>query len=248
MTSKKYAALIAPAAIVAALAAWFADPVSRVLGIATAAAMIWLVAARFVVAAQHEEAPSATLAGYRTRLAGLIDHLAALGQMQSLSSRSELDQLKGMLQQAIDQLIGNFQNMNSHVQAQHELALSIVNGVARIGQEGESMRLADCNLATADAARGIDAHAAAVASEVGAAVIALQFQDLSSQLISHVQGRLEGLSEGVQGVAQSFAGAADMDSAMAAARERIEALSRLQHTRKNPVEQESMRSGDIELL
>jgi len=83
LTSNKYAALIALVAVVVALVAWFADPIWRVLVVATVAAIVWLDAAC---------------------------------QARSQSSRGQLDRLKGLPQQAIEQLAGNFQSMNSLVQ------------------------------------------------------------------------------------------------------------------------------------
>jgi hypothetical protein len=67
-------------------------------------------------------------------------------------------------------------------------------------------------------------------------------------LIGHAQVRMEALSEGMQGVAQAFESATDMNAGMAAARERVEALANLDNTRFNPVKQESMSSGDIDLF
>ncbi len=389
MTSNKYAALIALVAIVVALVAWFADPIWRVAAVIIVALVVWFVAARFGVAQQQEAAPIDPLAHYRADLGVLIDDLAAAGQVQSRSSHEELERVKDLLQEAINQLIANFHDMNHHVQSQRELALAIVNGMSEVGSEGESVKFADfvmdtsktmesfvdntvatskiamglvetmdtinsevntmlnilaeiesiakqtnllalnaaieaarageagrgfavvadevrnlsqrtnqfsheirahmdqvdgsltrahdsiyavasmdmnfalqskqrvqdtmlrletINLAMADAARGIDAHATEVSAEVNQAVTALQFQDMSSQLIGHAQVRLEAISEGVHGVAQSFATATDMDAAMTAARERVAALSNLDNTRFNPVKQDSLSSGDIELF
>jgi len=389
LTSNKYAALIALVAIAVALVAWFADPIWRVLAVAVVAAVVWFAAARYGVACQAGETQVDPMAGYCAGLGALMDNLAAAGQVQSRSSRGELDRVKSLLQEAINQLIANFNAMNANVQAQRELALSIVNGMGRDSKDAESVgfaefvsdtsktmqsfvdstistskiamglvetmetinneagdirgilaeieaiakqtnllalnaaieaarageagrgfavvadevrnlsqrtdqfsheirthmdqvdgslgranesiyaiasmdmnfalqakqrvegtmtRLETINHAMADAARGIDAHATQVTSEVNAAVTALQFQDLSSQLIGHAQVRLEALNDGVQGVAQSFSGASDMDAAIARARGQVEALSNLDNTRLNPVKQESMSSGDIELF
>ncbi|MDD5389467.1 MAG: methyl-accepting chemotaxis protein [Gallionellaceae bacterium] len=389
MTSNKYAALIALVAILVAVVAWFADPIWRLLVIAGVALVVWFVATRYGVSRPSEAAPVAPHDGYRAELGVLIDDLAAAGKVQSRSSHEELERVKSLLQGAIDQLIPNFHAMNNHVQAQRELALSIVTGMSEADSGGESVSFADfvmdtsktmeafvdntvatskiamglvetmdtinsevntmlgilseiesiakqtnllalnaaieaarageagrgfavvadevrnlsqrtnqfsheirahmdqvdgslgrahdsiyavasmdmnfalqsklrvqttmqrletLNHVMADSARGIDAHAAEVATEVNEAVTALQFQDLSSQLIGHAQVRLDAITEGVHGVALSFTGAADMDAAMAEARARVATLANLDNTRFNPVKQESMDSGDIELF
>ena len=389
MTSRKYAALIALVALLVALVAWFADPIWRVGMVFFVAALVWFVAARFGVMQRQPEQCSDPLAHYRSDLGHLIDDLGEASKVQAGASRVELDKVKSLLQEAIDKLIASFNTMNRHVQAQRELALSIVSGMTEVGFDGESvsfadfvmdtsktmesfvdntvstskiamglvetmdtinhevnamlgilaeiesiakqtnllalnaaieaarageagrgfavvadevrnlsqrtnqfsheirshmdqvgnslgrahesiyavasmdmnfalqskqrvhgtmMRLETINQAMTSAARGIDAHAEEVSTEVNAAVTALQFQDMSSQLIGHTQVRLEALSVGVHGVAQSFANAADMDAAMAAARERVADLSNLDNTHFNPVKQESMSSGDIELF
>jgi methyl-accepting chemotaxis protein len=389
LTSNKYAALITLAAVAIALVAWFADPIWRVLAVSIVAVVLWFVAARYGVACERVQTPVDPMLRSRADLAALMNALSAAGQVQSRSSHSELDRVKGLLQEAINQLIANFNAMNVHVQAQRELALSIVSGMSEDSKGGEAASFADfirdtsktmqsfventittskiamglvetmetinsevgtirgilgeiesiakqtnllalnaaieaarageagrgfavvadevrnlsqrtdqfsheirthmdqvdgslgranesiyaiasmdmnfalqakqrvevtmahlenMNHSMGDAARGIDAHAEKVASEVNAAVTALQFQDLSSQLIGHAQLRLEALSDGVQGVAQSLAGSSDMDVGIATARERVEALSNLDNTRLNPVKQESMSSGDIELF
>jgi methyl-accepting chemotaxis protein len=150
--------------------------------------------------------------------------------------RAHMDQVDGSLGRAHDAIYTvASMDMNFALQSKQRV-------------QSTMLRLESINERMADAARGIDSHAAILAGEVNAAVTTLQFQDLSSQLIGHAQVRLEALSEGVHGVAQSFATATNMDTAMLTARERVAALTNLDNTRFNPVKQESMDSGDIELF
>ncbi len=389
LTSKKYAALIALVAVLVSLAAWFADPIWRVMAIVVVASSVWFVATRYGVAKQHQETPPDPLAGCRAELGALIDELGDASQVQSRSSLGELDQVKSLLQEAVNKLVADFNEMNHHGQAQRELALSIVTGMTEVDSHGESVDFADfvrdtsktmesfvdntvatskiamglvetmdtinhevaamlgilaeiesiakqtnllalnaaieaarageagrgfavvadevrnlsqrtnqfsheirahmdqvdsslgrahesiyavasmdmnfalqskqrvqstmsrlegINVTMADAARGIDAHAAQVSAKVNAAVTSLQFQDLSSQLIGHAQLRLEALGTGVHGVARAFTESTDMMAAMALARVRVAALSNLDNTHFNPVKQDSLSSGDIELF
>jgi len=150
--------------------------------------------------------------------------------------RAHMDQVDGSLTRAHDAIYAvASMDMNFALQSKKRV-------------QDTMLRLESINDAMAESARGIDAHATEVAAKVNAAVTSLQFQDISTQLIGHAQVRLEAIGEGVHGVARSFAIATDMDAAMLDARQRVAALTNLDNTRFNPVKQESMSSGDIELF
>ncbi|MGL4408034.1 MAG: methyl-accepting chemotaxis protein [Zoogloea sp.] len=95
--------------------------------------------------------------------------------------------------------------------------------------------------------------------EVAKAVTALQFQDLVSQLVSHIQKRvdvLDGVMEKFGRVAsmlRDHAGSADIGVAMKELKSDIlvmrnELLSISAVTQNNPVSQQSMSHGDVELF
>jgi len=95
--------------------------------------VVWFAAARYGVACQAGETQVDPMAGVIAPAWGALTGQpgAAAGQVQSRSSRGELavGVKESLLQEAINQLIANFNAMNAHVQAQRELALSIVNGM-----------------------------------------------------------------------------------------------------------------------
>ena len=109
-------------------------------------------------------------------------------------------------------------------------------------------RIEALNVVMADAARSIDDHAGKVGAEVNTAVTALQFQDMTSQLIGHAQARIKALQAAAEESATAFADTKDVAKGLAHAKESMHALSELDRVRHNPVKQENMDSGDIELF
>ncbi len=115
------------------------------------------------------------------------------------------------------------------------------------------------NTTMSDAAKQLVVITQGVETDVNTAVTILQFQDLVTQLLGHVGRRMDALSRvaGRMGVL-----AADMTVPPSPAgndrqrmqmlgksyEELIELLSQVQHTIRNPVRQESMATGDIEMF
>jgi methyl-accepting chemotaxis protein len=103
----------------------------------------------------------------------------------------------------------------------------------------------------------LSAIANKVEADVRVAVTSLQFQDLSTQLLSHIQGRVEAIESmigKVASISMDDNGAVDDpadDSSRRLARfqlaidEATETIKQLQH---NPVTQEHMAAGDIDLF
>jgi methyl-accepting chemotaxis protein len=104
------------------------------------------------------------------------------------------------------------------------------------------------NAQMAEAAREIEVHADGVAADVNAAVTMLQFQDMTSQLISHAQGRMRALADASGEARDVLKDGADVADRLAAVESRVRALSEHDQVRVSPVKQESLASGDIELF
>lgn len=112
---------------------------------------------------------------------------------------------------------------------------------------------------TGDTVGELNGIAAEVETAVGQAIVSLQFQDMVTQLLSHVSRRLEVLDE-VAGDEQKLAlvlrdssDPAGTLRALDAIREHVELLSQKLSTLKqgvsnNPVSQTGFASGDVELF
>jgi methyl-accepting chemotaxis protein len=109
-------------------------------------------------------------------------------------------------------------------------------------------RIGKINHDMADLATKIDQHASQVSVEVNAAVTALQFQDMSSQLIDHAQSRINNVAQLVEVISNQIQQSTDLVSGLSQARTVMRSKSEVESNRNHPVKQESMSSGDIELF
>jgi len=99
----------------------------------------------------------------------------------------------------------------------------------------------------AHAATEINERAGRVANHVNDAVTALQFQDMTSQLVAHTVNRIGTIREMTAGASEAVRSVGDAE-AFHNARNRVhEALER-NRAKLNPVKQESLDSGEIELF
>ena len=115
-------------------------------------------------------------------------------------------------------------------------------------KETALMTIAEINKAMSKPARQINEHAGQVASGVNDAVVALQFQDLTTQLINHAQAGMASAHDIAGQVNKAIHQEADIDRGLANARTLLRAQATSGKAQGHPVKQESLNSGDIELF
>ena len=147
---KKNALVSIALLLLLAAVTWFAEPVWRLLAVfAFGLFLLWPwrrqpADADKAHAASQAEAVST---GFSRLQADLRD-AAAEGAALCQTSVADIDRVKQLLREAIDNLIASFGAINEHIRAQHDLALSIVEGM-RGGAEGSGqVRFADFVLDT----------------------------------------------------------------------------------------------------
>jgi methyl-accepting chemotaxis protein len=109
-------------------------------------------------------------------------------------------------------------------------------------------RIEAMNAKMAEAARKIEEHAGGVAGDVNAAVTMLQFQDMTNQLIGHAQTRMRALVGANDEAHDALEGKGDVVARLGAVEARVHALGQMDVKQMNPVKQENLASGDIELF
>jgi methyl-accepting chemotaxis protein len=391
LTVSRFTLLVLAAAVLAGLVVWFTDPVWGVIAVALSAATVSFLASRLGVvrpgdARDKAEVPSSTL---RHDLEMLLDELNRTNDTQCQSSGQDLERVKELLANAIDQLVASFGEMNHHIQVQRDLALSIIDSMteedrgrdgvsfatfvmetsmtmgdfvdntlntskiamglvetmdvienevqailgilgeiesiskqtnllalnaaieaARAGEAGRGFavvadevralsqrtnlfsqqirgrmdsvhgslnsanesiysvasmdmnfaleskhrvqatmeRIAEINKTMARSAQAINEHAERVAAGVNGAVTALQFQDMTTQLIGHAQAGMNATHEITRQVTSAIRGDTDLARGLSSARSQLQTKATPERDRAHPVKQESMSSGDVELF
>ena len=391
MSSARFTLLVLVLASMVSTVVWFAGPVWGVAAVLAGALLAaWMAYRRGIsTSAKHVDTSTQTIESCRNELHALMQDQIKIVQVRRDTSVEELDRVRDLLKHAIEQLIASFGEMNAHVQAQQELALSIINSMtdkeegpgganfaefvmdtsktmeafvdntlhtskiamslvetmdtidvevksiigilaeieaiakqtnllalnaaieaARAGEAGRGFavvadevralsqrtnlfsqqirshmdgvhgsmasahdsiytvasmdmnfaleskkrvqdtmaRISDINQAMTKAAHSINQHASHVANGVNGAVTALQFQDMTNQLIEHTQTRIDSGIRIAQEVASSVSQEGDLVGNIRRARDQLHSQAEVVANRPHPVKQESMDSGDIELF
>jgi len=169
----------------------------------------------------------------------VADEVRALSQRTNLFSqqiRGRMDSVHGSLSSANQSIYSvASMDMNFALESKHRVQATMT-------------RISELNKAMSNSARAINEHAEQVASGVNAAVTALQFQDMTSQLIGHAQAEMASVHDIADQVSKTVRQEADISQGLASARNLLRAQASSGKDHAHPVKQESMDSGDIELF
>jgi methyl-accepting chemotaxis protein len=166
-------------------------------------------------------------------------------EVRALSQRT--NQFSFEIRSHMDSVDSSLANANKSIYAVASMDMNDALTSKRQVQDTMA-RLEQINNEMAEAARSIDVHAERVGVEVNTAVTALQFQDMTSQLVSHAQAGIQALRGAVEESADAFASAEDVAKGLELARHHLQALAQVDRMHLNPVKQKSMHSGEIELF
>ena len=133
------------------LVAWFVEPMWRELAFAAVALLIWRVGVRFCVVQAGVPVLQDVINPGQEKIGALVQGLAADGEVQCQAGLEDLERVKDLLRGAVDQLVRNFGAMNTHIQAQRDLALSIAAGMTGGGQGENAVNFSDFVLDTSKA-------------------------------------------------------------------------------------------------
>jgi hypothetical protein len=155
--------------------------------------------------------------------------------------KGELNQVDRLVGDAVGNLVSSFKYISKLTRSQQETSLAIV-GAAALANSGPAGQLLDRQ----------SAIAGQIEQEVDAAVASLQFGDLAAQLLGHTMIRVEALGTALQRIDRQDAGQESRE--ITSRPQRIhEGLSRAvtaanATTRRKPVVQHGMQTGEVELF
>ncbi|MCB1927557.1 MAG: hypothetical protein KDH17_05920 [Rhodocyclaceae bacterium] len=132
------------------------------------------------------------------------------------------------------------QDMNFALESKREVD-SVLSSIEHVNQKRE------------ESLESINGHVGKIEAEVGRAITALQFQDMVSQLVTHVSGRLVLVEAAGSALNEALATATDHRPDIEGLEARLQTLKEhLEWSRersdRSPVRQQEISSGDVELF
>ena len=136
MTSARFTMLNLAMAVFLSLVIWFTEPIWAISAVILSAVVIgWLgCSCGSAKPKGGEDFLAQSGSALRAEVENLMEDQPRIVRSRRDVSVEELDRVKYLLKQAIDQLVTSFGEMNRHIQAQRDLALSIINSMTEDDQ------------------------------------------------------------------------------------------------------------------
>lgn len=166
-------------------------------------------------------------------------------EVRALSKRT--DQFSKQIRERMDAVQGSLGQAHEAIHAVASMDMSHALQSKQRVQETMG-RIEQLNQAMAAAADQINRHADVVESQVREAVTALQFQDMTTQLIDQARSRGETLQAMLEGFERELAHGDDLTDALKRATADAQAVLAHRDHKRSAVAQASLASGDIELF
>lgn len=183
-------------------------------------------------------------------LGGLMEDLHVAVACELDIAQHDLQQIHALLADAAVKLNESFMALNTQIRSQQDLLLAITNNVEKEQAAGS----ADMKKNLGEVSGITDT----INASVGLAIQALQFEDITGQVVTHSQMQLQQLSGlfydlqqvcNVPALKAANVSLADIEQQLEQSREMVaECRQKWAATRHKAVSQESMQVGDIELF
>ncbi|MCU0842792.1 MAG: methyl-accepting chemotaxis protein [Thiobacillaceae bacterium] len=191
MSRNAYAALIAALVVITATVVWLADPVWRVAAVCVAGLVAVLAPARRGVRVEPpvEVARSEAIP---PEVRDIVRDCSGMSADLCRSASSDLERVKDLLREAIEQLVASFGAMNEHIQTQRDLALSIVRSMQG---EGEGLQFADFVMDTSTTLESFVENTVETSRIAMSLVETMETINRESDAMLHILGEIEGISK-----------------------------------------------------
>jgi methyl-accepting chemotaxis protein len=166
-------------------------------------------------------------------------------EVRNLSQRT--NHFSGLIRAQVDRVHASLAKAQASI---YSVASTDMNQAltSKINLERMMENVQQVNEHMTDSTRRAGELAQALQQDVNVAVTSLQFQDMTSQLLGHTRGRMESVTGMLEAIQEQLR-AADITERGRALKETVTRMRADIQTRKsNPVSQESMAGGDVDLF
>ncbi|MEW5788755.1 MAG: methyl-accepting chemotaxis protein [Pseudomonadota bacterium] len=149
MSSSRFVLFTLIAVVLVSLVVWLAPPAWGVAAVVICGLVFaWIGSRHGCTPSQADRGTEPPVPQLRENLRGLAEEQKKAALDNSAGCGDDLERVKTLLREAINKLVASFSDMNEHIQAQRNQALSIITGMAEDKGSGESGNFSEFVLET----------------------------------------------------------------------------------------------------